>query len=75
MMATMDRTDCDDALDAILEYCEGIVGRSARLAKALLLLDSNEEDLKPHEKRLLDDAWAKVKADAAQRQWEEMGRG
>lgn len=76
MMATMSRKAPahEQALETILEYVEDIKVSPARLSRALLLLDTDAELLTAHEQRLLDDAWAKVKDDAARRRWEEMGR-
>lgn len=43
-----------------------------RLAWALMLTEKRT-DLEPHEQRLLDDSWEKVREDQVQREWEEMG--
>jgi hypothetical protein len=66
-------TDQETALDVLLEYVEELDVPPRRLSWALRITEARE-DLQPHEQRLLDDAWNKVKADARQREWEDMGR-
>jgi hypothetical protein len=43
-----------------------------RLAWALVLTEKRT-DLEPHEQRLLDEAWERVRELQLQREWEEMG--
>lgn len=53
-------------------YKSGLRDPRKRLAWALVLTE-RRTDLKPHEQRLLDDAWALVRELELQRHWEEMG--
>lgn len=53
-------------------HCGDLRDPRKRLAWALILTE-RRTDLKPHEQRLLDDAWEHVLELERQREWEEMG--
>lgn len=80
-----DDTEQELALDVLADFVSGIddiVYRDAtsaplrdsktRLAWALTLTEKRT-NLKPHESRLLDRAWERVRELQLQREWEEMG--